>query len=181
MQGGSVELKSEVGHGSCFSFTLPWQPATTKEELRYSEQSESGKHHKAASEPLTHRKKVLLADDNESNILMVKDYLESRNYQVRIAYNGIEAIREADEFLPDIILLDIQMPQMNGFEATSRLRSDPRFVTVPIIALTAFAMSGDRERCLEAGMDEYISKPIKLKVLQQMIEKLLDLPKESLL
>ena len=107
---------------------------------------------------------------------MVKDYLESLGYQVRVAYNGEDALRGADEFLPDIILLDIQMPKMNGFEATKRLRADPRFDSVPIIALTAFAMSGDRERCLEAGMDEYMSKPVKLKELKQMIDHLLEQP-----
>jgi CheY-like chemotaxis protein len=68
----------------------------------------------------------------------------------------------------------VQMPHIDGFEATRRLRANPRFASVPIIALTAFAMPGDRERCLEAGMNEYLSKPISLKALVQMIEQLLD-------
>ncbi len=176
MQGGTVELKSEVGKGSCFTFTLPWQPdpeVAAKHDLKKTESSE---HQTTAKSSFTHRKKILLADDNESNIIMVKDYLESLGYQVRVAYNGEDALRGADEFLPDIILLDIQMPKMNGFEATKRLRADPRFDSVPIIALTAFAMSGDRERCLEAGMDEYMSKPVKLKELKQMIDHLLEQP-----
>jgi CheY-like chemotaxis protein len=69
--------------------------------------------------------------------------------------------------------MDIQMPDLNGIEAARRLRSDPRFATLPIIALTAFAMAGDRERCLEAGMSEYLSKPIKLKELERLIESFL--------
>ena len=79
-------------------------------------------------------------DDNEANITMVRDYLENCGYQVHIAYNGSDAVREADKFLPNVILMDIQMPHMNGIEATRRLRSDLRFATLPIIALTALAM-----------------------------------------
>ena len=173
MQGGSVDLKSEIGNGSCFTFTLPWQPTAEDSEKHGSERTESSERPAAGPAP-AQRKRILLADDNEANIVMVRDYLESRNYQVHIAYNGSEAIKEAGKFLPDIILMDIQMPHMNGFEATSRLRADPRFATVPIIAFTAFAMSGDRERCLEAGMNDYLSKPVKLRELSQMIENLLN-------
>jgi CheY-like chemotaxis protein len=79
-------------------------------------------------------------------------------------------------FFPNLILMDIQLPNVNGFEAARRLRSDPRFASVPIIATTAFAMPGDRERCLAAGMNEYLSKPVKLKELKQMIEKFLGHP-----
>jgi CheY-like chemotaxis protein len=174
MHGGNVELQSELGKGSRFAFSLPWQPTAESNKKPDSERTQINEPQPTASSTSIQPKRVLLADDNEANIMMVRDYLESCNYQVQIAYNGGEAIKQADGFLPDIILMDIQMPNMNGFEATSRLRSDLRFATVPIIALTAFAMSGDRERCIDAGMNEYLSKPVKLKELKQMIEKLLN-------
>ena len=91
-----------------------------------------------------------------------------------VAQTGEEAIATAKSHQPNLILMDIQMPNVNGFDATRLLRADPRFATLPIIAVTAFAMSGDRERCLEAGMNEYFSKPVKLKALEQMIVQLLN-------
>jgi CheY-like chemotaxis protein len=116
---------------------------------------------------------ILLAEDKETNVMVIKDYLEYRGYQVATAQNGVEAISKAEEISPDMILMDIQMPEMDGLEAIRRLRSNPRFSTTPIIAITAFAMPGDRERCIEAGANDYLSKPISLKVLKQMIEKFL--------
>ncbi len=89
------------------------------------------------------------------------------------ASNGQEALDKANETVPDLILMDIQMPVMDGLAATRRLRMEPRFATVPIIALTALAMTGDRERCLEAGATEYVSKPTNLNKLREMIADLL--------
>jgi CheY-like chemotaxis protein len=125
------------------------------------------------------REKILLAEDNEANVLVTRDYLENRGYQVFIVRDGREVFTKVEEIMPDIILMDIQMPGLNGIEATHRLRTDPRFATLPIIALTAFAMSGDRERCIEAGMNEYLSKPVKLKDLERMIERFLNSPIRS--
>jgi CheY-like chemotaxis protein len=116
---------------------------------------------------------ILLAEDKETNVMVIKDYLEYRGYQVITAQNGTEALSKAEELSPDAILMDIQMPEMDGLEAIRRLRSNPRFSTMPIIAITAFAMPGDRERCIEAGASDYLSKPISLKALKQMIEKFL--------
>jgi CheY-like chemotaxis protein len=90
-----------------------------------------------------------------------------------VAAHGQEAITKAMETSPVIILMDIQMPHMDGLEATRRLRATPEFATVPIIALTAFAMPGDRERCLEAGVSGYMSKPVHLRKLHEMISDLL--------
>jgi len=118
--------------------------------------------------------KILLAEDTETNIMVVGDYLESLGYALTIAMNGREALEKAMETQPDIILMDIQMPVMDGLEATRQLRADPHFADVPIIALTALAMNGDRERCLEAGATDYISKPVSLKKLKEMIERLLN-------
>ena len=115
--------------------------------------------------------RILLVEDNEGNLLMTQDFLESYGYQLLVAHDGIEAIAMLDEISPDLILMDIQMPGMDGLEAIRRLRSQPRFDSLPIVALTALAMPGDREHCLEAGANEYLSKPVELKLLLYVIEK----------
>ena len=102
--------------------------------------------------------------------MMIKDYLEIAGYKVVTAQDGIDGITQANLTHPDLILMDIQMPRMDGFETTKKLRSEPEFKTTPIIALTALAMQNDRERCLAAGMDEYITKPVHLRALVKMIE-----------
>jgi CheY-like chemotaxis protein len=91
-----------------------------------------------------------------------------------VAHDGLEAIQKADEIKPEIILMDIQMPVMDGFESIRRLRANPRFASTPIVALMALAMPGDRERCLSAGASEYMSKPVSLKELLTHIHRLLN-------
>jgi CheY-like chemotaxis protein len=107
-----------------------------------------------------------------ANVLTIGDYLESHDFQIVVAHNGLEAIEKAEESNPDIILMDIQMPSMDGLEATRHLRENSRFATTPIIALTALAMPGDRERCFEAGANEYMSKPVGLQRLLRTINEL---------
>lgn len=114
---------------------------------------------------------ILLAEDNEANILTVSAFLEARGYRLIVARNGEEAIQRAQESRPAIILMDIQMPLLDGLEATRRLRADRELAATPIIALTALAMPGDREQCLAAGADDYLSKPISMRELAQMIER----------
>ena len=113
---------------------------------------------------------ILLAEDNAANVLTIGEYLESYGYNIVNAHDGLEAIAQAEETNPDLILMDIQMPVMDGLEAIRRLRADSRFVSTPIIALTALAMTGDRERCLAAGATEYLSKPVRLKTLLTTIQ-----------
>jgi CheY-like chemotaxis protein len=115
----------------------------------------------------------LLAEDNESNITTMCDYLQVKGYRLVVARNGIEAVDVARQEHPDLILMDIQMPKLDGLEATREIRRDPDFAAVPIIALTALAMAGDRERCLAAGTNEYMSKPVSLKKLHEVIGILL--------
>lgn len=117
--------------------------------------------------------RILMAEDNEVNIIAVGDYLQDRGYQVVIARNGREALLLAEETKPDLILMDIQMPEIDGLEVIRRLRATVAFVTVPIIALTALAMPGDRERCLAAGASAYVTKPVSPRGLVQTIERLL--------
>jgi len=126
-----------------------------------------------AYEQAPNRPVILLAEDNQANITTMADYLLVKGYQVVVARNGAEAIEQAMELQPDLILMDIQMPGMDGLETTRRIRADGELADIPLIALTALAMPGDRERCLEAGANDYLSKPVSLKGLVAAIEALL--------
>jgi CheY-like chemotaxis protein/nitrogen-specific signal transduction histidine kinase len=106
--------------------------------------------------------KVLLAEDNEANVMAVGDYLRSHGIDLVVARNGQEAVDLALSERPAVILMDVQMPIMDGLQATRRIRAQERDSRVPIVALTALAMSADRERCLVAGADAYLSKPVRL-------------------
>jgi CheY-like chemotaxis protein len=108
---------------------------------------------------------ILIAEDNPANQATYSDYLSTKGFRVILAANGAEAIDRARESRPDLILMDVQMPRMDGLEATRRLRADADLRAIPIIALTALAMPGDRERCLAAGVDDYMAKPIRLRQL----------------
>ena len=109
--------------------------------------------------------KVLLAEDNEINQEIAIELLEDVGLVVTVANNGKEAVEKAEQFTYDCILMDMQMPEMDGYEATRTLRKKSQFKKLPIIAMTANAMAGDREKCLEAGMNDHVSKPINIKEL----------------
>ncbi len=118
---------------------------------------------------------ILLAEDNEDNISTFSSYLEAKGYRILLAKDGQEAIDLAKSRQPELILMDIQMPGMDGLEAIKRIRLESDLSKLPIIALTALAMSGDRERCLAAGANEYLSKPVRLKQLVITIENFLSI------
>jgi CheY-like chemotaxis protein len=104
---------------------------------------------------------VLLVEDNELGQEVIRDLLEPMALRLRVAGNGAEALAEIERATPDCVLMDCHMPLMDGFEATRRLRAQARWRDLPIIALTANAMVGDRERCLGAGMNAFLSKPVR--------------------
>ena len=170
MHGGNVQVETDLGQGSCFTVSLPWrsQVSTPIETQQININNEAPVETVPTSQGV-----VLLAEDNSSNIEAIGDYLQFKGYTLMIASNGAEAILKAEENNPDLILMDIQMPVMDGLEAMRRLRADPRFISTPIIALTALAMTGDRERCIEAGATDYMSKPVSLKELTEKIGQLL--------
>jgi CheY-like chemotaxis protein len=178
LHGGSVEVESESGKGSRFTLNLPWgrlvlaqqEVIETGGELAVDDISESSN---IPSGKSSEGGTVLLAEDNMANLLTIRDYLESHGYEVVTVSNGLEAIKKAEEIEPHLILMDIQMPVLDGLEAIRRLRANSSFDSTPIIALTALAMSGDRERCLDAGANEYMSKPVSLKMLIKTINDLL--------
>ncbi len=195
LHGGQVQVTSKVGIGSCFTIELPCAtsslfpndsnpPAIGHPTVTAS--SDLGNptvtadidnttaplllldDSIAATAPL-----ILLAEDNQANVSTVSSYLKAKGYRIVLAANGKEAIAQAQSEQPDLILMDVQMPEMDGLEAMHQIRQDPALAAVPIIALTALAMAGDRERCLAAGATEYLGKPIKLKQLAATIRQLL--------
>jgi CheY-like chemotaxis protein len=118
-------------------------------------------------------KKVLVADDRPTGRELVRAVLENSGYDVFEAADGAEALRVAREQQPNLIILDIHMPGRDGFGVVEELRKDEQFATTPIIALTASAMQGDRERAMAMGFTGYITKPIRLDALRQEVERLL--------
>ncbi len=116
--------------------------------------------------------RILLVEDNELNRDMLSRRLRRRGHEVLEAVDGEEGIAIAKKEMPAIILMDMSLPKIDGWEATRRLKGDPTMSHIPIIALTAHAMSGDREKALAAGCDEYGTKPIDLKSLLSKIETL---------
>jgi CheY-like chemotaxis protein len=118
--------------------------------------------------------KILLVEDNELNRDMLSRRLMRKGYAVVCALDGLEAVTMAASEQPDLILMDMRLPEIDGWEATRRIKSAPETESIPIIALTAHAMAGDREQALAAGCDDYDSKPIDLKRLLGKIEALLE-------
>ena len=118
--------------------------------------------------------KILLVEDNEMNRDMLARRLERQGYQVVIAVDGDQGVRLAQAEAPDLILMDMSLPVLDGWEATRQLRALPATQTIPIIALTAHAMAGDREQALQAGCDDYDTKPIEFARLLGKIQVLLE-------
>jgi CheY-like chemotaxis protein len=117
--------------------------------------------------------RILLVEDNEMNRDMLSRRLTRRGYEVTIAVDGAQGVALATSELPDLILMDMSLPVVDGWEATRRLKGRPDTKTIPIIALTAHAMAGDREKALEAGCDDYDTKPIELQSLLDKIAALI--------
>jgi two-component system cell cycle response regulator DivK len=118
--------------------------------------------------------RVLIADDHEQNRKMIRIVLQKSGYETLEAVNGEEALRLAREALPAVILMDIQMPLLDGIQAMKILKASPETAAILIVALTSYAMRGDRERFLAAGFDGYLSKPIDIKMFQASLRDLLE-------
>ncbi|HJR79130.1 MAG TPA: PAS domain S-box protein [Anaerolineales bacterium] len=170
LHGGSVRVASHPEQGSHFTIVLPWEPALAADPA--TKMKVTGKFRAVKPDP-NNRPTILLIEDTKEVIMMIRDYLELAGYQVATAQDGVEGITQAQLIHPDLILMDVMMPRMDGLEATRRLRSEPEFAQTPIIALTALAMPSDRERCLSAGMNDYMSKPVNLKELVKTIQRFL--------
>ena len=174
-------MTSHVGSGSCFTVSFPWQPSDDALPcVENAHETLDGEENMSATSHSKDRMiTVLLAEDNRESSEMFVEYLETMGFVVLWAKNGEEAISLARAQRPDIILMDIQMPVMDGLEAMRHLRKDPELAATPIVALTALAMRGDRERCIEAGANDYVSKPVGLKKLMSVIDNLLQTGKSQ--
>ncbi len=116
--------------------------------------------------------RILLVEDNDTQRSLFEEALGARGFEVEVARNGAEALEKAEAFDPDLVVMDVQMPGMDGLEATRRLRATPSLRATPVLALTALVMPGDRERCREAGVDEYLAKPVSLETLVEAVGRL---------
>ena len=119
-------------------------------------------------------KKVLIVEDNELNMKLFHDLLEAQGYDILETREGLQALSLAREHRPDLILMDIQLPEISGLEVTKWLKEDEELAPIPVVAVTAFAMKGDEERIREGGCEAYISKPISVVHFLDTIRKLLD-------
>jgi len=179
LHGGSIRVNSELNNGSCFTVCLPWysQLAESDSSHTYDKQLEIDKLERGQTDeetlPSAKKQCILLAEDNELNRMMLAEYLVAKGYKVITANDGVEAIRQAHKQQPALILMDIQMPEMDGLQAIKHLRAKAEFSGVPIIALTALAMPNDEKRCLAAGATMYLSKPVVLQDLLKHIMYLL--------
>lgn len=120
-------------------------------------------------------RRILVVEDNPKNLKLVRDVLVHWGYEVLVATSGEDGVRVATEQQPDLVLMDLQLPGMDGTEALHRIRSAPARTAVPVVAVTAFAMNDDRERALRSGFDGYIEKPISVRDLQGQVQRFLAL------
>ncbi len=162
MHGGNVNVKSTVCKGSQFIVSIPWLIGETPVLAPPIEE-------KTPLIPI--EIPILLVEDQKISIFAIQSCLVNYGYHVTIAHNGKEALEKIKENKPALILMDIQMPVMDGFEAIRQIRADKNISDIPIIALTALAMSGDRERCLNAGANEYLSKPVNINKLVSVLNE----------
>jgi CheY-like chemotaxis protein len=120
--------------------------------------------------------RILLVEDNETNRDMLTRRLAKRGYEVLIAVDGIEGVDRAAAEQPDLILMDMSLPRIDGWEATQRIKAAMATQNIPVIALTAHAMAGDRQKALDAGCDDYDSKPVEIERLVSKMQALLERP-----
>ena len=176
LHGGSVAVESEIGKGSCFTVRIPCKGLENairggnKDAVTISESSPANM--LSSNTPL-----ILVADDNEINLMTVSDYLHANQLRVIQARDGLEAVKMVRQHAPSLVLMDIQMPLMDGLDAIAHLRADDQYAKIPIIALTSRAMVGDRERCIAVGANDYLSKPVNMKQLVKTIHA--HLPKDE--
>ena len=164
--GGSITVESIEGLGSNFIFSIPF----TKSGKKIVESTSNYQFNPIDIGDI----RILVAEDNQMNTLYIMRILGKHNIQADHVPNGQKAVEYCKNNKYNLILMDIRMPVMDGLEATRRLKADAQLALIPIITLTALAMTGDRERCLEAGANEYMSKPVSPVKLVEIITSCLN-------
>lgn len=180
LMGGGIKLVSTSGRGSRFTITLPWNPETldksTNVSAQPSNQVENALFHQ---EFHASHQRIMIVDDNEVSLISLRDYLANLGARVIISRNSTEAMSTINENPPDILLMDILLPGLDGLEMIRRLRKDEKTASIYIIALTALALEGDQQRCLEAGANDYFAKPFPYHALATAIYRYLLQNKEK--
>ncbi|HMQ54341.1 MAG TPA: ATP-binding protein, partial [Anaerolineae bacterium] len=170
LHGGGIFVQSELGRGSRFTVSLPCNRSLCHD-------GENGSRAAAPTvpKPKPHQTApfILLAEDNETSIEIFSDYLHAQAYRLVVARSGNEVLTLVSEERPDIILMDVNMPGMDGLETMRHLRAKVTYADLPIVIMTAMAMPGDREKCLAAGANEYLAKPVNLWQMVETIERIL--------
>jgi CheY-like chemotaxis protein len=166
--GGGIEVRSTAGQGSVFEFTVPCERVEHSIAPRPNDD--------AAEErgPALSGARILVVEDDEVNQLVAKGVLEAAGAAVTIASSGQAALSLIHPGSFDVVLMDLQMPDMDGIETTRKLRTNAALAGLPIIAMTASAMAGDRERLLEAGMNDYVAKPVRVAAIHATLRKWLE-------
>ncbi len=162
-QGGELRAVSRLGKGSRFTLTLPVATGSINAEP-VRPVLEKGSH-----TPDVAGRLILLVEDNEANIFALSEYLEFKEYRVAVARTGLEALEMVRTVRPALVLMDVHLPRMDGLEVTRRIRAEADFKSLPILAVTALALADDRERCLAAGVTDYLAKPIDLERLDALL------------
>lgn len=177
MHEGDITVQSEIGRGSTFSLHFPGDVFAVQSGMDMEAPDEL---EEKAEEPEPQSgRSILVVEDNHVNQKVVTAILRKKGFHVDVANHGREALECLDLLAYGLVLMDVQMPILDGLETTRIIRRDSRFTSLPIVAMTAHAMSGDRERCLASGMNGYIAKPVNPTSLVRTVEEFLNRPKEQ--
>jgi CheY-like chemotaxis protein len=171
LHGGDIQVQSELGQGSTFAVTLKCEAEAVDGVPQKAKATQQVAALPAGSGSPA---RILVVEDNHVNQKVVTAVLRKRGFSIELANDGQEALNKLENSAPfDLVLMDVQMPVLDGLEATRLIRKEARWSHLPIIAMTAHAMNGDKERCLEAGMNGYISKPVHPSLLLSTVDEFL--------